>query len=60
MVTFSRKLKTTEVIRKSRQKNKNFKSPKLILQGNWFASAGFEIGEYLNVKVSKNKIVITK
>lgn len=38
--------------------NKSHK-PKLTLSGNWMQKAGFEIGQNVTVKVSKNQLIIT-
>ena len=35
-------------------------APWLNLAGNWLEDAGFDIGEYCRIQVSKNKLVITK
>jgi len=35
-------------------------SPWLNLSGNWLEDAGFAIGEYCQIKVNKNKLVVTK
>jgi len=53
--------KTTRLIKlqpKSSYSHKNF--PWLNLAGHWLEDAGFEIGEYCEIKVSKNKLIVTK
>ncbi|OYX86808.1 MAG: hypothetical protein B7Y83_00270 [Flavobacteriales bacterium 32-34-25] len=34
--------------------------PKLTLSGKWMQDAGFEIGEEVNISVSKNLLIISK
>jgi len=34
--------------------------PKLTLSGKWMQEAGFEIGEEVNISVSKNLLIISK
>ena len=39
--------------------NKN-NMPMIILQGKWLHSLGYNVGDRIDVKISKNKIIIKK
>ena len=34
--------------------------PRIMLQGKWLQDLGFEVGQKINIAVSKNKIVIER
>ncbi len=53
----TRKLKIHSKLRTRRWDN--IAVPKIRLEGKWLEEAGFKQGEYINIQVAKNKLIIS-
>ena len=56
----SKKVKTLTVYEQLSTSKLRDPFPRIMLQGKWLKDLGFEIGQKINIKISKNSIVIEK